>query len=291
VSGSRAKKILVRTLTGGALVAVVAALFGWAERSASDLPVAIVATALATMSAIELARMGSLRRYELRYALPLVALASFALARDRSLWAGLGGLGGDGRAAVLVHVVSIGVAAFAVRVIFGIVVRRTSGPGTLRAGLVAALGGLWVVVPLALLVEVWRQFGVRGTIAFVVLSKVGDITGYFVGNACGRHHPFPNLSPGKTTEGCLGSLVGGVLVGGWLGSAGLIAGGLVAGALAGGVLNLAGQAGDLLESKVKRTTGVKDSSAWLGASGGFLDVLDSLFLTVPTALVLWPRGF
>jgi phosphatidate cytidylyltransferase len=61
--------------------------------------------------------------------------------------------------------------------------------------------------------------------------------------------------------------------------------------VAGLVLNLAAQAGDLLESKVKRSAGVKDSSGWLGPAGGLLDVVDSLLLTVPTALVSWPLLF
>jgi phosphatidate cytidylyltransferase len=57
------------------------------------------------------------------------------------------------------------------------------------------------------------------------------------------------------------------------------------------VVNLASQAGDLLESKVKRTAGVKDSGALFGPSGGFLDLTDSLLLSVPVALIVWPLLF
>jgi phosphatidate cytidylyltransferase len=53
-------------------------------------------------------------------------------------------------------------------------------------------------------------------------------------------------------------------------------------------VNLAAQAGDLLESWVKRKAGVKDSSGLFGPSGGLLDQLDSLLLAVPVALVAWP---
>ena len=285
---SRARKILIRTVTGASIVAVVAGIFAWAHYSASDLPVAIVGTVLAFASALEFGRMGSIARYRVGAALMLVALASFGLANDRTLWAErFPSLGGDGRGAVLFHVAMVAAGAAVMRVFY----RATAAELTPRAILVAALGAAWVIAPLSLLAELWRQFGLEGTITFVALSKVGDITGYFVGNACGKHHPFPRLSPGKTTEGCLGSLVGGIVAGALFAQAGWISGGIGAGCLVGAVLNVAGQAGDLVESKVKRTTGVKDSSAWLGASGGFLDVLDSLFLTVPVTLILWPSGF
>ena len=56
-------------------------------------------------------------------------------------------------------------------------------------------------------------------------------------------------------------------------------------------MNLASQAGDLLESVVKRRAGVKDSGTLFGPSGGVLDVVDSLLLSVPTALATWPLLF
>jgi phosphatidate cytidylyltransferase len=61
-------------------------------------------------------------------------------------------------------------------------------------------------------------------------------------------------------------------------------GGLAAGA----AVNLAAQAGDLLESWIKRGAGVKDSGTWFGPSGGVLDLVDSLLLAVPAALLVWP---
>lgn len=154
--------------------------------------------------------------------------------------------------------------------------------------------GLWLLVPLPALVHVWWNYDLGGLVALLVLSKVGDIAGYYVGNAIGKHHPFPNLSKGKTVEGCVGSLVAGTLAGAvfvWLGHLPDFPFGLLGGCAAGLVVNLAAQAGDLLESAVKRNAGVKDSSTWFGPSGGVLDLVDSVLFTVPAALVVWPLIF
>lgn len=155
------------------------------------------------------------------------------------------------------------------------------------------LGGLalWLVAPLFGLLHVWWSFGAAGLTALVILSKIGDILGYYVGNALGRSHPFPRISPGKTTAGCVGSLLGAVAVGGALVPLGLLPAGplgIFGGLLAGLVVNLAAQAGDLLESAVKRKAGVKDSGRWFGPAGGLLDLFDSLLLSIPMALLAWP---
>lgn len=161
-----------------------------------------------------------------------------------------------------------------------------------RIDLAISVGlALWIAVPLPALAQVARLWDSAGLVSLIVLSKVGDIAGYYVGNAIGSTHPFPKLSPGKTTAGCVGSLVAGVLSGGALAWAGILpqpVWGIFGGLLAGLCVNLAAQAGDLLESLVKRRAGVKDSSSWLGPSGGVLDVVDSFLLSVAAALVFWP---
>jgi len=161
-----------------------------------------------------------------------------------------------------------------------------------RTDLAISVGlALWIAVPLPALAQVERLWDSAGLVSLIVLSKVGDIAGYYVGNAIGKSHPFPNLSPGKTTAGCVGSLVAGVAAGGALAWAGVLPEpiwGIAGGLLAGASVNVAAQAGDLLESWVKRRAGVKDSSSWLGPSGGVLDVVDSFLLSVPAALIFWP---
>jgi len=161
-------------------------------------------------------------------------------------------------------------------------------PGGAR-GLAIAVGlAIWIVPPLPALLGIWRLWSTGGLVAFLLCAKIGDTAGYYVGTAIGRHHPFPRTSPGKTLEGCLGSFVAGTAAGGVAASTGLIPAGLAAGLAAGAIVNLAAQAGDLLESWVKRRAGVKDSSTVFGPSGGLLDQLDSLLVSVPVALLAWP---
>jgi len=161
-------------------------------------------------------------------------------------------------------------------------------PGGGRGLAIAVFLAVWIIPPLPALWLVWRTWSIGGLVAFLVCSKIGDTAGYYVGTAIGRHHPFPSISPGKTTEGCLGSLAAATAAGGVCVALDLLPGHVAQGLLAGALVNLAAQAGDLLESFVKRRVGVKDSSTMLGPSGGLLDQLDSLLLTVPAALVLWP---
>jgi len=170
-------------------------------------------------------------------------------------------------------------------------------PGELRQGFRDLLSDcarvLWFVPALASLALFHAELGQAGLISLIVLSKAGDIFGYFGGSLFGKHHPLPRLSPGKTTEGFACSLLGGVGVGAALAHWGVLPGGDVsigAGALVGAAMNVAAQAGDLLESWVKRGSGVKDSGATFGPSGGFLDLLDSFFFTIPVAIWIGLTG-
>ena len=77
-------------------------------------------------------------------------------------------------------------------------------PGRFARLSLAGLLCAWIVPALPLLVFFHQRFGTRGLIALLVLSKFGDTCGYYVGNAIGKSHPFPKISPGKTTAGCVG---------------------------------------------------------------------------------------
>jgi phosphatidate cytidylyltransferase len=129
---------------------------------------------------------------------------------------------------------------------------------------------------------------------FVVWA--GDIAALYVGRAWGRRKLAPTLSPNKTWEGALGSVIGSLLVtGGLLGLAHLFAVQWDSALLSypedlwywlilAVVVNVAAQVGDLAESALKRSAGVKDSGSLLPGHGGVLDRIDALLLAAP---VLW----
>jgi phosphatidate cytidylyltransferase len=137
-----------------------------------------------------------------------------------------------------------------------------------------------------------RDGGADGA-SFVVLalmfSWLSDTSAYFAGRFLGKHKLYEAVSPKKTIEGAIGGLLFGVL--------GALAGhffylrslpvsdgiglAVIAGAL--------GQAGDLGESLLKRSVGVKDSGGIVPGHGGILDRVDALLVTgtVTYLYVLW----
>ena len=123
------------------------------------------------------------------------------------------------------------------------------------------------------------QKGFEAVFLLVAVVWALDTSAYFVGRAWGFRRLWPRVSPKKTWEGALGGTVGaltaGVLLTYLLGHS--VTMGFWA-ALAGG---LAGQAGDLVESAVKRYAGVKDSGYLIPGHGGILDRFDSLMLAAP----------
>ena len=124
--------------------------------------------------------------------------------------------------------------------------------------------------------------------------KLSDAVAYFVGKAFGTKKLAPRLSPGKTIQGGLGAILGGIV--GALFMVYVIAPFLyqieidksVGWVLVYGVaLTVAGMFGDLAESFLKRTADCKDSSSWFPGLGGVLDVIDSLIAAAPVSFVMW----
>lgn len=144
-------------------------------------------------------------------------------------------------------------------------------------------GPLFVVVPLTLLAVLREKLGLVGSGAVLLALGLGwftDTGAYFAGRFLGRHKLYEAVSPNKTVEGALGGLAAAVLwavlasqtyLRGTLPLAHTVPLGLVAGAL--------GQAGDLGESLLKRSMGVKDSGALVPGHGGVLDRVDALIVT------------
>ena len=160
------------------------------------------------------------------------------------------------------------------------------------------LGILYVGLPMALLADLRRlPDGPQWVLYVLLLIWVSDTAAYFVGRVAGRHRMAPQISPGKTWEGALASLAAGVAFGilypvlmARVGEAGITASHSLSdlsyawSATTALLVNVAGQIGDLVESGLKRSAGVKDSSSILPGHGGLLDRVDALLFAVPT---LW----
>lgn len=116
---------------------------------------------------------------------------------------------------------------------------------------------------------------------------VSDIAAYFCGKRWGKHKLCPAVSPGKTVEGMAGGLFAGVVSASSIWIFGLDTPVLVALSLA-IILVVCGVIGDLNESALKRTVGVKDSGNILPGHGGLLDRIDALLPSFPAIAVLWP---
>ena len=153
---------------------------------------------------------------------------------------------------------------------------------------------LFVTVPLGWLAIMRRDdktWGASYIVMTLMFAWFSDTGGYFAGRFLGKHKLYEAVSPKKTVEGAFGglagSVVGGLLAHFWflpvIPLAHVIPLALFAGAL--------GQAGDLGESLLKRSTGVKDSGAIVPGHGGILDRIDALILTstVVYLYTLWNK--
>ena len=114
-------------------------------------------------------------------------------------------------------------------------------------------------------------------ISCVVVSDVGA---YAVGSQLGRHKMAPLISPSKTWEGLMGSVVLSGIAGTLMGTF-LLNTSWWVGLVLGVVLSLGGTLGDLVESLIKRDAGIKDMSNFLPGHGGVMDRLDSMLVAVP----------
>lgn len=123
--------------------------------------------------------------------------------------------------------------------------------------------------------------GIYWLLVLTAITASSDSGAYYVGRTLGKTKLYPALSPGKTRAGAVGGIIGGML-GGLVAAAILFQGAnFFLMALLGLLLSAIGIIGDLIESLIKRASGVKDSGQILPGHGGLLDRCDSLLLTAP----------
>ena len=162
--------------------------------------------------------------------------------------------------------------------------------GVLATAYPALLGG-FAMLMLASPDGAWRTF------TFVAVTVASDIGGYAVGVLVGRHPMAPSISPKKSWEGFLGSVLFCMLIGVVCVTFTPVQGPWWAGLILGALLAPAATLGDLAESALKRDIGIKDMSSILPGHGGMMDRLDSLVVAAPvcwlvlTVLVPSAGGF
>ena len=111
-----------------------------------------------------------------------------------------------------------------------------------------------------------------------------------VGSRLGKPKMAPKISPNKSWEGFVGGLIGSVLIWVILWATGLYGFDLWFAAVAGVAVGVMGVFGDLIESRIKRGVGVKDSGHLIPGHGGMLDRSDSLIFGCITAYLLLHIG-
>ncbi len=154
--------------------------------------------------------------------------------------------------------------------------RKGEGIFTGWAWTMAAI--LYVGFLLSLLVALRIEAG-RGWVYLAILGTFGsDTAAYFIGKAFGRHKMVPRISPGKTWEGAVGGLFGAAIISllFTLDTPVQLPFGYSEAILLGLGISVFGQVGDIVESLLKRSTGVKESGSLLPGHGGLLDRMDSI---------------
>jgi phosphatidate cytidylyltransferase len=167
---------------------------------------------------------------------------------------------------------------------------RAPAPGVLNDVAAAFFPVVYLGLPLGTIVALHALAGRESVLLLLVTIVVSDSAQYFTGRLLGRHKLSPVISPKKTVEGALGGFVLApavmvVLAPWWLPgrtTAWVVLAGLTVVAL--------GIAGDLFESLLKRSAGVKDSSALIPGHGGVLDRIDAILFAAPVFYVLVKYG-
>ncbi len=148
----------------------------------------------------------------------------------------------------------------------------------------AALAGGVPYVGATTLALLWLRAdpvaGRRAVLFVLLVVWASDIGAYLAGRALGGPRLAPSVSPGKTWTGAAGGLLAAAVAGFALAAGG---GRFMTAILVAVVLGIAAQAGDLLESAVKRGFDVKDSGSLIPGHGGLFDRLDGLLVAAPVA--------
>ncbi len=279
--------MLLRLATAAVLIPIVVALVWWAP----PIVLAGIAAVVAILALLEFLNLGErigLRGFKLwtYFCTVLIFYAQFSLGRiETHTLAGGISMVRDAAGGTLSVEASLLIFLFGC-VVLGLITKRPLHE-VLPAIAIGSAALLFVVLPFSYIVRLdeIEPVGRQLVLFTLVLVWAGDMLAYFVGKSLGRVPMAPALSPKKTWEGAMGNVLASMLV------AVLFARWMQTDVLTllviAGVANIAGQAGDLIESAYKRGAAVKDSGGLLPGHGGMLDRIDSLILATPAVWILY----
>jgi phosphatidate cytidylyltransferase len=279
--------MLLRLATAAVLIPAVVALVWWAPA----IILAGIAAVVAILALVEFLNLGErigLRGFKLwtYFCTVLIFYAQFSLGRiETHSFAGGLSMVRDATGGTLSVEAALLIFLFG-SVVLGLLTKRPLHD-VLPAVAIGSAALLFVVLPFSYIVRLdeIEPAGRQLVLFTLVLVWAGDMLAYFVGKSLGRVAMAPMLSPKKTWEGALGnvlaSMIVAVLFAHWMQTD------VPTLVVIAGVANIAGQAGDLIESAYKRGAAVKDSGGLLPGHGGMLDRIDSLILATPVVWILY----
>jgi len=255
---------MTRVLSGAVLIAIAVAVVWFAPRPVF-FAVAFAVGLLAVSELVALARASGLD--------VSITTAGFATAVVIAS-SGVAGALETGLITALVSVAAVSLGMW------------RGGPAALASVSASLFPALYIGLPISAMIGIRALSGPRGLFLLMLTVIVSDSMQYYSGRLFGRRPLAPIVSPKKTIEGAIGGFVFGTAlfagVGGWwLPGMPVALRGLV-----GMTIVALGIAGDLFESMLKRSAGVKDSSALIPGHGGILDRIDALLFAAPVYYVV-----
>jgi phosphatidate cytidylyltransferase len=160
------------------------------------------------------------------------------------------------------------------------------GPDAIATVSASLLPSLYLALPIGALVAIREAEGPAPLFLLMLTVMASDTAQYYTGRLTGRRPLAPAISPKKTIEGAIGGFVFGALVLALVGVWWLPRVPVAFRALLGVTVVVLGITGDLFESMLKRSAGVKDSSALIPGHGGVLDRIDALLFAAPVYYIV-----
>jgi phosphatidate cytidylyltransferase len=160
------------------------------------------------------------------------------------------------------------------------------GRGAVALAADALLPCVYIGVPIGSMVAVREAGGPAALFLLMLTIMVSDSAQYYTGRAFGRRKLAERISPKKTVEGAIGGFLFGTLLMAIAGIWWLPAVPAPLRVLLGATVVALGIVGDLFESMLKRSAGMKDSSALIPGHGGILDRIDALLFAAPVYYVV-----